>query len=569
VDLRHLNMFCRDFPMKYETLKRMRNISKQGNYMFSFDLADGYYALGITSSDRDYFTVNVRGQLWRLAGLPMGWNASPYLFCTLMHQMVRWLRCPALAESSALRRPRQAARRNLRGTRWRGLRVLPFVDDFLFVTSSHSEALTARDVVDSLLTRLGLARNPKKGMWEPAQVIVHLGMEIDLARGVFRAPAEKLKSIRDLARAILGIAGRNQRWIPAKMLASLAGKAQFLYLAIPAARFYLRELHNVLSTKECWGARVKLTNQLRRDLLWWRDVPEQQNSRLIFKPFETAYMHVDSSGYGWGAVLNDLKTARGFWYDEDRDQHITFKELKAVRYAIESFLPEVMGKRIILHEDNQAVVSVLTHLTSRSPAMMVELRKLWYILDANDINIRPRYIRSAANIWADGLSRELDMSDWQLNPRIFRHLDKIWGTHSIDRFASMENAMLPRYNSRWRDPRSEATDCLRLDDSLWRKEKNWCNPPWELLNELVAKLHSSGAAATVVAPHWVGESWHQLLLGLSTEVIIYPPARDLFFPGRHGAREGVGMPNWSTVACRVPFRHGCTLSTDNFNVRSM
>ena len=274
----------------------MRNISKQGNYMFSFDLADGYYALGITSSDRDYFTVNVSGQLWRLAGLPMGWNASPYLFCILMHQMVRWLRCPALAESSALRRPRQAARRNLRGTRWRGLRVLPFVDDFLFVTSSHSEALTARNVVDSLLTRSGLARNPKKGMTEPAQVIVHLGMEIDLARGVFRAPAEKLKGIRNLARAILGIDGRNQRWIPTKMLASLAGKAHFLYLAIPTARFYLRELHIVLSTKECWGARVKWTNQLRRDLLRWRDVLEQQNSRLIFKPFETAYLHVDSSG---------------------------------------------------------------------------------------------------------------------------------------------------------------------------------------------------------------------------------------------------------------------------------
>jgi len=78
-----------------------------------------------------------------------------------------------------------------------------------------------------LWTRLGLARNPKKGMWEPAQVIVHLGMEIDLARGVFRAPAEKLKGIRDLARAILGIAGRNQRWTPAKMLARWRGKLSF------------------------------------------------------------------------------------------------------------------------------------------------------------------------------------------------------------------------------------------------------------------------------------------------------------------------------------------------------
>ena len=52
--------------------------------------------------------------------------------------------------------------------------------------------------------------------------------------------------------------------------------------------------------------------------------------------------------------------------------------------------------------------------------MMVELRKLWYLLDTNDISIRPRYIRSAANIWADALSRELDTSDWKLNPKLFK-----------------------------------------------------------------------------------------------------------------------------------------------------
>jgi hypothetical protein len=43
--------------------------------------------------------------------------------------------------------------------------------------------------------------------------------------------------------------------------------------------------------------------------------------------------------------------------------------------------------------------------------MMTELRRLWFLLDSNDINIRPRYIRSAANIWADTLSREMDYED--------------------------------------------------------------------------------------------------------------------------------------------------------------
>eukprot|EP00873_Tetraselmis_striata_P025549 jgi/Tetstr1/445813/TSEL_033454.t1 len=38
---------------------------------------DGFYAVGIAPEDRDYFTVNYRGKLYRLVGLPMGWSMSP------------------------------------------------------------------------------------------------------------------------------------------------------------------------------------------------------------------------------------------------------------------------------------------------------------------------------------------------------------------------------------------------------------------------------------------------------------------------------------------------------------
>jgi hypothetical protein len=51
--------------------------------------------------------------------------------------------------------------------------------------------------------------------------------------------------------------------------------------------------------------------------------------------------------------------------------------------------------------------------------MMSELQKLGQLLDFNDINVRPRCIRSTANILADTLSRELDTEDRQLNPKIF------------------------------------------------------------------------------------------------------------------------------------------------------
>eukprot|EP00873_Tetraselmis_striata_P015719 jgi/Tetstr1/435983/TSEL_024864.t1 len=57
--------------------------------------------------------------------------------------------------------------------------------------------------------------------------------------------------------------------------------------------------------------------------------------------------------------------------------------------------------------------------------MMEELRKLWHLLDIHDISIRPRYIQSAANVWADRLSRELDDADWQLYPRIFAYMQRL------------------------------------------------------------------------------------------------------------------------------------------------
>jgi hypothetical protein len=121
--------------------------------------------------------------------------------------------------------------------------------------------------------------------------------------------------------------------------------------------------------------------------------------------------------------------------------------MKAVRCAIESFLPKVKGRRLLLHEDNQSVVGVLTYLTSRSPTMMSELRKLLLLTDEHGISIRTGYIRSAANVWADRLNRETDNSDWQLATRVFRYYDKIWGPHSVDRFASFANKQFPRYNA--------------------------------------------------------------------------------------------------------------------------
>jgi hypothetical protein len=131
-------------------------------------------------------------------------------------------------------------------------------------------------------------------------------------------------------------------------------------------------------------------------------------------------------------------------------------------------------------------------------------------------------------------------------------------------FATQGNSQLPRYKSRLRDPTSEAVDYLHLPDNLWTAETNWCNPSWTFLPDLVQKLRQSRVEAKVIAPYWPTKQWYQLLSELSDEHIMYPPSRDLFFPGKRGGFEGVGPPGWSVTAFHVPPRPGSTCHAVRF-----
>jgi hypothetical protein len=77
-----------------ESLLGVRRLTRKVDYMFSFDAKNGFYALGIVPQQRDFMTVNVRGHLYRLVGLPMKWSLSPYHFFAFTDTFVRHLRQP-------------------------------------------------------------------------------------------------------------------------------------------------------------------------------------------------------------------------------------------------------------------------------------------------------------------------------------------------------------------------------------------------------------------------------------------------------------------------------------------
>jgi hypothetical protein len=142
--------------------------------VFSFELQDGLYEVGIDPADRDYFIVNVRGEIHLLAFLPMGWPLSPFFFCNIRQFP---LSAGPITTPSIIR---YYTKTFLRRTRWRGARTLHYVDDFILFVSIGEEALAVRRRLANLLDRIGLLRHPTKGFWQPTQIGHHLRISLDM-----------------------------------------------------------------------------------------------------------------------------------------------------------------------------------------------------------------------------------------------------------------------------------------------------------------------------------------------------------------------------------------------------
>ena len=440
----------------------------------------------------------------------------------------------AYARRQQQRQQRQHRQQRARAERHRsgrrssgsGVRCLPWLDDFWFGQSgSYEQACEARDFTHTTLGRLGLQRNPAKGHHDPTQVLPdHLGFCIDSARGLFLLTARRMASLRAAAADLLVHASRHRRLVSTRRLASFAGLAQSSTLAVPIGRFMLRATYDDLSERRGWAGSVRLSQQTLSDLRFWYSIRGDPHvGRSIWLEPTTRVGSVDAGPYGWGGALDwarVLPPAYGFWTPEEAEWHITMRELCAVRLFIQAFLPECRRRRVLLFEDNQAVVFILTNMVTKSPQLMQELRRLWRLLDTEDIELRVLYIRSAENTIADFASRLAAPRDYVVSRWVFERVQEMWGTCTIDAFASAATSMLPRFWTAMPVQSSAGTDAF---SQQWAGERVWAHPPPSLLLELwqLLLLPEHTAEVLVCAPYWPSAVWFAPLLELCDEYVTY------------------------------------------------
>eukprot|EP00854_Cymbomonas_tetramitiformis_P008608 gene8609-biopygen8738 len=245
-------------------------------------------------------------------------------------------------------------------------------------------------------------------------------------------------------------------WVPARKLAAFNGLCQSVYLGVPAARLYLRELYFVLAKKRSSGAKVERVEDL-----------EVSNSG------EDAH---GAFPLRVGVVLNLKLEARGFWRDELRHLQIMHLELEAVFKTPQVFLHELRIRWCGSTATTRQRWRCWCQFTSRNPELMRRMQRLWSLLDLNDIESLASYIHRKANEVADHLSRDTDLDDWKLNRRWFERAQTNWGEHTVDRFESEVSAQLTRYcgifTQGGRAGDDGAEEWLQLSEKLTRTERH-------------------------------------------------------------------------------------------------
>ena len=174
---------------------------------------------------------------------------------------------------------------------------------------------------------------------------------------------------------------------------------------------------------------MRLDAEFRSDCLVWRTFLENHDTSVVNRPMldlladpmmalELGF-HSDASArpdLGFGCILQN-SWLWGAWENNfvvEFDPSIELLELFALCAGIFTWERQLCNMRLLVHCDNQAVVSMVNNLTSSCPHCMKLLRLL--VLNGLQFNrkLQAQYISTKANYLSDSLSR----MQWER----FRHL---------------------------------------------------------------------------------------------------------------------------------------------------
>lgn len=490
-DLRKLNSSCTAPKFVYENIDTVLELVQPEDHFISADLKNGFHHVLVRVEDRKYLGIHWRGVYYQWKVLPFGLSSSPYFFCKILKPVVQWFR-------------------------EQGLKIVIYVDDILLIASAGDIEIH-KTVLLQCLNDLGWFIKLEKCSLVPTTKINFIGYTIDSV-GTDKCPVLKVNSerIRKLTKDLKRLL--SLRHCTKRQLARVAGQCVSMSKAVLPAKLLLRNTYRLLSNCSSWETDVTLDKATLLDLTWWITALKSWNGYVLKPHKQSIQLETDASATGWGSCIGNLESS-GLWDKSMALRPSNFRELAAVYLAIKSFRSHLQGKAVTVLSDNITTCAYLNHLGGPVPTLTKLAQAVWALVYKLDINLRAHYYPGKLNIHADSLSRLKSKYEWKLHPKVFQHLDQVFGPHTIDRFASFQTRQLPRYNSLSFDPETEGIDALSQEN--WMAESNFVNPPFRLISKVLNVIEAQEATATIIAPYWPNQVWFRRLQRMA----VCPPIR--------------------------------------------
>ena len=500
-NLKSLNNFINPPHFKMEGFHTLKEILKKGDFMGKLDLKDAYTSVPIALKDRAFLRFLWKGQKFQFSTLPFGLSTAPFVFTKLLKPVAGHLRS-------------------------QGIRLVIYLDDFLFLNQCPERLQKEMLMAKSLLENLGFCINQTKSVFSPNRTIEFLGVSVDSTNLQISLPQNKLKGIKKDCQSLL--LGKHVR---ARKLAHTVGKMVAAKEAIRFSMVHVRYLQRVLNiaVRQPMGYEsvAYITKEAQQELNWWVEESQSQNGCPIQAVTPDLVIQTDASKLGWGAIWGMQKTG-GLWSLKEKTWHINVLELLAVFLALKSFTKEMYNQHILIQSDNVSTLSYINKQGgTKSRDLQFVAKQIWDYCQNHQLMLTGEHIPGKLNVEADHLSGHWeDASYWMLEKETFLKIQKVHGLFHIDLFANCLNFQCPNYCSWKPDPGAIWVNAFTKS---WKDlQCPYAFPPFALVARCLRKILEEKATVCIVTPKWQAQPWYAQALEMSIcHPLLIPPSLNL------------------------------------------
>lgn len=387
--------------------------------------------------------------------------------------------------------------------KWRGagFQALMYLDDGFCHSIDCSKLANQSDIIRNDLLNSGFLPNADKCIWVPVQQLVFLGVYFNTELGWMSIPECRIQKLQLCLKEMFRLLAICKP-IHVRMLARFVGQIISMNIVLGNITQLMTKCISLLISKaSSWNDKLILDDDCIQQLNFWSDHLDHINSKQIkYTPKCQKIVYSDASkvGYGGYCVDTPFGEAQGNWEATESKQSSTWRELTAVFRVLLSIVHLVRGSRVKWFSDNQGVVTIVEKGSMHASLQEIAL-DIFKLIMINGITLEMQWIPRDDNVFADYLSKIVDLDDWGVSDMIFDQLSSLWGPFEVDWFASWHNHKVPTFYSRYWNPGSTGTDAFSFH---WGGLNGWFVPPVYLITRVIKLMHICKAYGTVIVPQW-------------------------------------------------------------------